>query len=127
MKTLRLWGDVTRNGNAVTLTVEGQHLLSFTVLEHDLIRVSLRKKGIWRQGRSWCVAPNGDVPWQGRERDDTDGFNCPEFELDQKEDVIVLTTQTLRLTVRHPLQFEWQAWGDGGWRTFAQDRPTGAL
>ncbi|OUS37801.1 alpha-glucosidase [Rhodobacterales bacterium 56_14_T64] len=127
MKTLRLWGDVTRDGNVVTLTVEGQHRLSLTVLEHDLIRVSLCKKGTWRQGRTWCVAPDGDVPWQGRERDDTAGFTCPYFEFDQGEDVVVLTTQTLRLTVRHPLQFEWAAWVDGAWTTFAQDRPTGAL
>lgn len=127
MKTLRFWGDVSLNGAIVTLTVEGQHLLSLTVLEQDLIRVSLRKNGAWRQGRTWCVAPDGDVRWSGRERDDTTGFSCPEFDLDWNEDVAVLTTQTLRLTIRHPLQFEWEARVDGGWKTFAQDRPTGAL
>ena len=127
MKTLRFWNGPLRDGNLVTLNVEGQHLLSLTVLEHDLIRVSLCKNGAWRQGRTWTLAPDGDVPWSGRKRDDTSGFNCPDFNFDLQENKIVLTTQILRLTVHQPLQLEWEAWFNNKWQSFAQERPTGSL
>ncbi|MBV1869034.1 MAG: glycoside hydrolase family 31 protein [Marinosulfonomonas sp.] len=127
MKALKDWGDPIRDGAVVRFAVDGQHQMSIAVLEHDLIRVSLQKTGNWRQGRSWSVAPDGDVPWNGRARADTDGFSCPDFRFDPAPERIVIKTAALRLTVKHPLQFEWAAWIDGDWRVFAQDRRTGAV
>ncbi len=126
MKTARSWELSRTHPAGVDLLVEGRHILQIRVLEHDLIRVSLLKDGGWRLDRSWTIAPSGDVPWEGRQRDDLTGFGCPEPRI-TTGDELVLETHILRLTVRHPLQLSWAALIDGAWCTFVEERPTGGL
>ena len=80
------------------------------VLEDDLIRVCLLKDGDYRLNRTWAIAPAGDVPWEGRPRDDVSGFTCPDFALNgDRREAVVLETDTLRLTVETPLALVWEA------------------
>ncbi|MDB6178681.1 alpha-glucosidase [Paracoccus sp. Z330] len=126
MKTLKNWGFQGRDDSTVTLSLEAGRSLRVTVLEQDLFRVSLIGANGWRQGRTWSIAPQQDVAFQGRNRDDNSGFTCPDFALDQQEDALVIQTEVIRLTIRAPLQLIWHARVDGEWRAFAADRPTGA-
>ncbi|MBU2956044.1 glycoside hydrolase family 31 protein [Paracoccus sp. 1_MG-2023] len=126
MKTLKDWTLQGRDGAAVTLLTDGGRRMRIAVLERDLIRVSLTGRDGWRLGRSWSVAPNGDVPFEGRSRDDLTGFSCPDYDLSDTDEGLVIDTGTLRLQVLRPLQLVWQAKVGDEWRVFASDRPTGA-
>ncbi len=127
MKPLRAWRLERPFETGVDLLVDGRHLLSLFVLDHDLIRILLRKDGSFRLGRTWSIAPERDVPWEGRSRLDLTGFPCPAFELEEGADGLVLTTTSLRLTVERPLHMVWEARSaDGSWRRFAEDRQSNA-
>ncbi|WP_417524676.1 TIM-barrel domain-containing protein [Marinovum sp.] len=124
MKTLQIWALDARHDSGVDLRVEGNHLLSIRTLEQDLIRVSLKKHGTWRLDRTWCVAPEGEMPWQGRSRDDLAGFTCPTPRITEGA-TLVIETEALRLTVSQPLHLAWAARIDGQWVPFVEERPTG--
>jgi alpha-glucosidase len=47
------------------------------VLEENLFRVLLKRKGQLALDRTWSIAPQQDVPWEGRARDDLSGFSLP--------------------------------------------------
>ncbi|MCG7521446.1 TIM-barrel domain-containing protein [Ruegeria sp. Ofav3-42] len=124
MKTLRDWQFEGQGPNGFSLRVEGNHLLRIEALDHDLVRVRLLRDGTWRLDRSWSVAPKGDVPWQGRARDDLSGFACPEVLVDG----VLLETDHLRVTVMSPLALRWECRADRDtpWQPLAEDRTTGA-
>ncbi|WP_422378423.1 TIM-barrel domain-containing protein [Roseibium sp.] len=128
MKALRNWRFANRSGSGFALEVEGRHRLVVKVLEHDLIRVCLLKNGDYRLNRTWAIAPAGDVPWEGRPRDDVSGFTCPDFNLKETDRKIVLETDRLRLTVETPLALVWEAraQADAPFHEVARDRPQDA-
>lgn len=126
MKTLKGWVYQGREGAVVTLQTQLGSSLRLSVLEHDLIRVSLVAEQGWRLGRSWAIAPVGDVPIEGRSRNLNDGFSCPDFTVTKAEASLVIETDLLRVTVSDPLMLTWQARIGGEWRVFATDRPSGA-
>ncbi|SNT73691.1 TIM-barrel domain-containing protein [Paracoccus seriniphilus] len=126
MKTLKNWGFHSRDDATVTLDLEAGRRLRVAVLEQDLFRVSLIGANGWRQGRTWSIAPDADVPFEGRDRDLNCGFSCPGYQFAEEDGALIIQTEALRLLIRAPLQLIWQARIDGEWRVFATDRPTGA-
>lgn len=124
MKTLKTWTLARKLPNGVELEVEGRHLLRIVALDDSLFRVSLKKDGTWRLRRTWSIAPGDDVPWEGRDRDDFSGFQCPAVTVDEG-DALVLTTGSVKVTVSHPLHLSWAAKVGDDWRTFVEERPTG--
>lgn len=127
MKILRDWKLEQKHRHGLDLRVEERHLLSIRVLEEDLIRVTLLKDSAYRLARTWAIAPAEDVPWEGRNRESLEGFSCPDFELDESEE-LSFSTRHLRLTVRHPLALKWQCrtTPEAPWKDLAEDRPTAA-
>ncbi|MDP5218990.1 glycoside hydrolase family 31 protein [Ruegeria sp. 2205SS24-7] len=125
MKTLCNWRLDESGPNGLSLRIERRHLLRIEVLDHDLVRVRLLRDGVWRLDRSWSVAPQSDVPWEGRARDDLAGFSCPKILTDDA----TLETNHLRLTVMSPLALRWECRiePDAPWRHLAEDRTTGAF
>lgn len=126
MKSLANWRLVERRENAVELLIEDRHRLIIWVLDQTLFRVSLLRDGQWRLDRGWCVAPGGEMPWQGRPREDLSGFACPDFTLEQ-DPALTISTQAMRLVIEDPLRFIWQRPDGEGWTSFAEERPTGGL
>ncbi|KAJ55984.1 alpha-glucosidase [Actibacterium mucosum KCTC 23349] len=126
MKPLCDWqlADVLPHG--AVLRVGGRHAFKVEFLGPALARVTLTKDGAYRQGRSWSVAPDGDVPWTGRSRDAVAGFNLPDVTLREDDGTLILQTDTLRVTVQTPLTLTWQARMGDDWVQIAADRPTGA-
>lgn len=124
MKTLKTWTLARKLPNGVEIEVEGRHLLRIVALDDSLFRVSLKKDGTWRLRRTWSIAPGDDVPWEGRDRDDFNGFPCPAVTVDEG-DALVLTTGSVKVTVSHPLHLSWAAKVGDDWRTFVEERPTG--
>ena len=83
MKALKNWRYLGRSSAGIALEVENRHRLVVKVLENALIRVVLLKDGTYRLDRTWAIAPEGDVPFDGRTRDDLAGFSCPDFMLEE--------------------------------------------
>ncbi|TCD13358.1 TIM-barrel domain-containing protein [Oricola cellulosilytica] len=126
MRRLKNWQIGRRLPAGIELALEGGSLMRLQVLDKTLFRISLVNRGLWRLDRTWAIAPQGDTPWEGRARDDLSGFPCPAHELDAEAERITLATKDLRLLVGRPLRLTWQALIGGTWKTFAEDRPTGA-
>ncbi len=91
-----------------------------TALEHDLIRVQFLPEGSYRLDRTWLVVgPDGDVPRQGRPRDDLSPFSLPGFTRQPAGDTLHLRTALLHLEVRTG-DFRLR-WADAKGRVFAAD------
>ena len=98
--------------------------LGVRVLEHAIVRVTWQPADGYREPRTWAIAPAADVPWTGRERDDTSGFSCPAAEVRRAGDGVEIATAALRVAVRGaPLALDWS---DGAGRPLLADRPTSA-
>ncbi len=127
MKTLKHWSLHQQLEHHVELTVDGQHTLCLYVLEENLFRVLLKRQGQLALDRTWSIAPQQDVPWEGRARDDLSGFSLPAWQMTKEDDALTIATRQLRVTVHQPLWLEWSYRDDAGeWQTLASDRPTSA-
>ena len=94
------------------------------VLADDLIRLLFVRDDTLREPRSWMIAPNDvDVPWEGRDRRDVNGFPCPPFSI--VEDAAEIALATAMLSVKVTLQPFGLRWSSGG-KMFATDRATSA-
>ncbi|MEP5152803.1 TIM-barrel domain-containing protein [Planktotalea sp.] len=125
MKTLKTWTLRKQWDYGLELEVNARHTLRVVVLEDSFIRVSLKKDGQWRLPRTWSIAPDGTVPWEGRNRDDLSGFSGSKVTFDITEELISLSTPLLQLTITQPLHLSWAAKINGAWTTFVEERPTG--
>lgn len=123
MKPLKTWVVDEEFEDGISLIFENRHKLVLHVLDDTLIRVLVRQNDTLRLRRSWAVAPDGDVPWEGRHREDTGGFPCPDFTVTKSADRLVLQTESLRVTIEQPLRLVWEARQENGeFRQFAADR-----
>src|SRR5581483_1659610 len=95
-------------------------VLQVSVLGDDLIRVQHLPEGKARLDRTWMVVgKDGDVPREGRRRDDLTPFACPSFELVTEETELELCTALLRLRIS--LGDFRLRWCDARAREFAAD------
>ncbi|MEY8771134.1 TIM-barrel domain-containing protein [Erwinia sp. ACCC 02193] len=127
MKTLKHWSLNASDKNSIELRVDNRHLLCLSVLEQALIRVTLKRHGQFALDRTWSIAPQEDVPWEGRPRESLAGFSLPGYALTEQDDRLIIATEQLRVTVHQPLWLEWHYRNSGGeWVFLASDRPSGA-
>ncbi|MEA9392056.1 glycoside hydrolase family 31 protein [Acerihabitans sp. TG2] len=127
MKTLKNWVLQQQTANYIELLVDNHHILRLYVLEPTLFRVLIKRNGKLALNRTWSIAPQQDVPWQGRERESVAGFSLPDFQLEQHTQGLTLSTDLLRVTVHQPLWLEWEYRdAQGQWCMLASDRPTSA-
>ncbi len=75
MKTLKNWKLQNQSAHHIELLVDGQHSLCLYILEENMFRVLLKRKGVLSLDRTWSIAPEKDVPWEGRHREDISGFS----------------------------------------------------
>ncbi|AIR63063.1 alpha-glucosidase [Cedecea neteri] len=127
MKTLKNWTLAKQDDSQVILTLDGKHSLHLYVLEDKLFRVLIKRQQGLELNRTWSIAPQQDVPWEGRERESLAGFTLPGFTLEQKSDALIISSESLRVTVHQPLYLEWEYKSEKGeWQPLACDRPTSA-
>ncbi len=62
MKTLKNWTLQKQSSHHVELLVDGQHTLCLYVLEENLFRVLLKRKGELALDRTWSIAPSRTSP-----------------------------------------------------------------
>lgn len=129
MKILKNWVLNQQTQAFVEINVDDQHLFRLYVLENDLFRVLIKRKGELALDRTWSIAPEAgkDVAWEGRERESTAGFALPGFTLTTLEDGLQVATDKLRVTVHQPLWLSWEYRDQQGvWQPLAADRHTSA-
>lgn len=77
MKTLKDWTLKNHDANRAVLTLDGKHELHLYVLEEGMFRVLIKRQTGLALNRTWSIAPQQDVPWEGRERESLEGFTLP--------------------------------------------------
>ena len=85
MKTLKNWKLQNQSAHHIELLVDGQHSLCLYILEENMFRVLLKRKGVLSLDRTWSIAPEKDVPWEGRHREDISGFSLPTWNMEQND------------------------------------------
>ena len=127
MKTLKNWTLAGKYADRIELQVDGRHLFCLYVLEESMFRILIKRNGELALDRTWSIAPQEDVPWEGRDRLSVEGFSLPGYHLETYADRLIISSQHLRVTVHQPL---WLAWeyldADNQWRPLAEDRRTSA-
>lgn len=126
MKTLKHWSLAGSDDHHVELQVDGKYLFCVYILESSLFRIAIKREGRFVLDRTWSIAPEQDVPWEGRSRESLAGFSLPEFTLTEQGEKLVVATEQLRVIIHQPLWLEWQYRDHQEWRTLASDRATGA-
>lgn len=127
MKTLKNWTLAAQHADHVELLVDERHRFCLYVLEDGLFRVLIKREGELALDRTWSIAPQEDVPWEGRDRLSVAGFSLPGYQLRQEGERLMVSTPLLRVTVHQPLWLEWEYCNAAGeWRPLAADRPTSA-
>ncbi|WP_435952895.1 TIM-barrel domain-containing protein [Dryocola sp. BD626] len=127
MKTLKNWTLLNSDANHVELCVDGRHRLNLFVLEQGMFRVLIKRDNGLALNRTWSIAPESDVPWEGRDRESLAGFALPGFTVEERDDTLLVSTDKLRVTVHRPLWLEWEYKTEAGdWQMLASDRPTSA-
>lgn len=127
MKTLKTWTLLKSDANHVELSVDGKHRLNLFVLEQGMFRVLIKRENKLALNRTWSIAPESDVPWEGRDRESLQGFALPGFTVEELDDTLRISTDKLRVTVHQPLWLEWEYLNqDSQWQLLASDRPTSA-
>lgn len=97
----------------------GEHL-QVSVLDQDLIRVQHFPEGHSRLDRTWMVlGKDGDVPREGRRRDDLSPFPCPAFSVAIAAENVQIRTRQLTLEIA--LGDFWIRWFDAAGNGFASD------
>ncbi len=122
-EAVRLTG---RDGPALDFAGARGERLRVTVLDHALIRVQHWPDGTPRLTRTWAiVGPDGDVPREGRRRDDLSPFPLPPFAVDEDASAVRLRTDALTITVS--LGDFRVTWADAAGVPFAADVARGYL
>ncbi len=94
--------------------------LQISVLADDLIRVEHFPDGKPRFNRTWMVVgQDGDVPREGRRRDDLSPFPLPHFETERSENSLRVRTQQLQFDIA--LDHFAISWCDASGQPFASD------
>lgn len=77
-----------------------QETLQVSVLEEDIIRVQHFPDGKPRLTRTWSIADkDGDVPLEGRSREDLSAFELPAFKISKSTDKVQLSTAIMQVDI----------------------------
>lgn len=86
--------------SGVELTASRGEFLAVNVLENDLVRVRIYPQGSPRLDRTWLVLDEkGQMPREGRDRDDLSPFSQPPFKMTKTDGQITLATSQLQVAI----------------------------
>lgn len=77
MHILQSLHGVTATDHGFDATLDDGWRLRVLAMSEHLVRVVVSPPEGLPVDRTWMIAPTGDVPWEGRSRDDLDGFAPP--------------------------------------------------
>lgn len=119
---------VTPHAHGFDAALDDGWRLRARAMSDALLRVVVEPPGGLALDRSWMVAPEGDVPWEGRSRDDMAGFAPHAVELQEQDGAWVLAAGQFRLTLTGaPVRIAVEQLSQGQWRPWIADRETGGF
>jgi alpha-glucosidase len=120
--------NVTAHPHGLDADLDDGFRLRIRAMSDALLRIVVAPAGGLPLDRSWMIAPEGDVPWDGRPRDDLKGFTPPPVSWTQKDGAHVLTAGRFRVTLSgQPVRMAVEQTVAGDWRPWIADRATGGL
>ncbi|MCV0394020.1 MAG: glycoside hydrolase family 31 protein [Rhizobiaceae bacterium] len=123
MAFLSATSPLSASGAGASAELTDGFSLRIDALEPWLMRVAILPGEGLTVDRTWMVAPEGDVPWRGRDRLSNEGFSGVPVAVEGG----VLSAGDLRVEIQaEPLALTISRHIDDGWRMLVSDRPTGA-
>ena len=126
MSVIRAESSLRLIGGTATAQLNKDFKLVVDALEPWLCRVAIVPRDGFRVPVTWMIAPDGDVPWQGRPRLATDGFGGDHFSMSADKQSV--QTDSFRLTMQSDslaLSID-QRTGQADWQNILTDRPMAA-
>lgn len=129
MRIFHSSGAVASRPHGLEVGLDDGWRLRLHAMADDLLRVVLEPAEGLPVDRSWMIAPEGEVPWEGRPRDDMAGFAPPATTLERLDDGATrLVAGRFRVTVAaSPLRLSVEQKVGGAWRPWISDRGTGGF
>ena len=126
MSVLEAESPLQLEGCTATARLSNDFTLNIDVLEPWLCRVAIVPSSGFRVPVTWMIAPEGDVPWEGRARLETEGFSREELSLNADDQL--LHTHNFRISLQSkPLALSIdQRVGNTEWQNILSDRPMAA-
>lgn len=129
MRIFHSRGAIAPRPHGLDVELEDGWRLRLVAMADDLLRVVVEPAEGLPLDRSWMIAPEGDVPWEGRPRDDLAGFAPPATALERLDDGATrLTAGRFRVTLRAaPLRLSVEQRVGDDWRPWIADRESGGF
>jgi len=126
MSVLQLGSVLNHTATGAVATLSHGYRLQIDVLESWLCRVAITPNDDSFISNTWMTGPPGSAPlWQGRDRLDTHGYECPAADL--SSDGQQLDSQHFCISVPSgPLAISIDRKGSGAQNTLVHDRPMAA-
>jgi len=128
MRIFSSLGAVAPHAHGLDAFLDDGWRLRLRAMDEHLLRIVVEPPDGLPVDRSWMVAPEGDTPWEGRDRDDLAGFSPPPATLESRGDAHVLTAGAFRATLTgSPFRLSVEQRTPDGWRPWIADRETGGF
>ncbi len=128
MRILHNLRSVTPHAHGLDALLDDGWRLRVRAMGEHLLRIVVEPEGGLPEKRSWMIAPEGDVPWEGRDRDDLAGFAPPETAHAKDGAAHLLAAGSFRLRLEGaPLRLSVEQKVEGLWRPWFADRGTGGF
>ncbi len=135
MRILHSLMAVTAHPRGLDAGLDDGWRLRVRAMSDDLLRVVIEPAAGLPLDRTWMVAPEGDVPWDGRNRDDAAGFTPGTVAVTTKVGAVahaagetVVTAGNFRLTLMgKPVRLAVEQRVKGAWQPWIRDRMTGGF
>lgn len=119
---------VTPHAHGLDATLDGGYRLRVRAMSGDLVRIVVAPASGLPIDRTWMVAPEGDVPWEGRMRDDLAGFAPPLVDVKTADSETILTAGNFRVTLTTaPFRMSVAQKVGDMWQPWIEDRRTGGF
>jgi alpha-glucosidase len=128
MQIFHALGAVAPHEFGLDAALEQGWRLRIRAMGEHLMRVVVEPAEGLPLKRSWMVAPEGDVPWEGRPRDDLAGFEPQPALVERVGEGWRVTAGAFRASLTgQPVRLEVEQLKDGEWRPWISDRETGGF
>ncbi len=128
MQIFQSLGAVTPRDNGFDAALDDGWRMRVRAMADGLLRVVVEPAEGLPLDRSWMVAPEGDVPWEGRSRDDAAGFSPPLVDLKQADGGVTFIAGQFRLNLSgSPVRIEIAQKRGDAWVPWLSDRETGGF
>lgn len=128
MKIFQSLTSITATAHGLSASLDWGWLLHVRAVEDGLLRVVIEPDTGLPDPRTWTIAPDGDVPWEGRDRNDLTGFNAGTVSCEIQDGGAVLSSPLFRIRLQSsPVRLTVEQKVAGHWRPWIEDRSTGGF